>query len=303
MLVAASLASTAGNIAHAGQHRDAATAAGALAAAAIPPLALLSLTHLAGLWSRIRTRGVVYWCFLVAVAVIATAAFRLSFAALQDLAVRYGYSRADAALFPLILDGLVAVCTLGLVVLARIEAPHRGDAAVHRDAVGDAVRESAARPDAAGAMHDDADATGSAADGDTSGGAGELIGRGAEVSAPTAASPRQLPAAALTSTDSPTVSREAWWRTAAAHRDAEPAAHRAAEQEHDAHLRLAQRLVDAGRTTMGLDAVHAVLARTAAGQSSRTVATHLGLSPSAVQRVLKAARDEESTVASLASRT
>lgn len=59
---------------------------------------------------------------MAAIVALAAAAFRLSFDALRTLAVTYRYSHDDAALFPLILDGLVAVCTLSLVALTRIAA-------------------------------------------------------------------------------------------------------------------------------------------------------------------------------------
>jgi hypothetical protein len=322
MLITASAASMAGNIAHAWEHRDTVTAAGAVAAAAIPPLALLSLTHLAGMWSRISARGIVYWCFLAAVAAIATAAFRLSFDALRSLAVRYGYGHTDAALFPLILDGLVAVCTLGLVVLSRIEAPVVREAAgdAHRDAggaagvqrgAGDADRDAASAPREAnrGAFGDAAHDAGVNRDsaGDSSGdAAGATLG-----TVLTSAAPPAIGAAPLTSADSPTASSDAWWRTAAAHRDAEPLSRRTAVHARDAagahretrpdaddaHLHLAHHLVDAGRTTVDLDAVHAVLSRTAGGESNRSIAAELGLSASAVQRIVKAARDEQESAA------
>ena len=304
MLVAATVASTAGNITHAWEHRDTVAAAGAVAAAAIPPLALLSLTHLAGMWSRISARGIVYWCFLVAVAVIGAAAFRLSFDALRSLAVRYGYGHTDAALFPLILDGLVAVCTLGLVVLSRIESPvvreaaggaHRGagDAAgVHRGA-GDADRDAASAPREAnrGAFGDAAHDTGAHRDaaGDSTGDAAGATPGSVLATAP----PLALGAAPLTSTDSPAASRDAWWRSGANHRETDPLPRRTAEQSSDAHRRIAHRLVDAGRTTLDPAAVQAVLDRTAAGESGRAVAAQLGMSASAVHRVLKAARDED----------
>ena len=269
MLIAAAGASMAGNIAAAWRHHDSATAAVAIAAAAIPPLALLTLTHLAAMWSRIRTRGIVYRCFLAAVAAIAAAAFRLSFAALRELAVSYGYGAADAALFPLILDGLVAVCTLGLVVLARIEA---GDA--HRDA-------HEAGRDTAGESGDADDSSGEAVGDSAPLHAGsELVASAGVEKAPGRSDSRLVAAgAAPTSGDSAIASRDAWWRIG--HCDS------------DAHRRIAHRLVDAGRTTLGADAVQEVLDRTASGESGRAVAALLGLSPSAVQRVLKAARDEQ----------
>lgn len=288
MLIAAAVASMAGNIAAAGEHRNPATAAGSIAAAAIPPLALLSLTHLAGMWSRIRARGIVYWCFLVMVAAIATAAFRLSFDALRSLAMGYGYGPADAALFPLILDGLVAVCTLGLVMLARIEADD-----AHRDA----------RPEPLGADHDTASASGvvhpgpdhpiSDADRDTVRSPAEPVG--ALESLPTAlvltAAPlRTAVDAALNSADARAASGDAWWGNTVTHRETELVSHRVAERSGDAHRGLALRLVDAGRTTLEPDTVQAVLDLAAAGESGRAVAAQLGLSASAVQRVIKAAR-------------
>ena len=297
MLITASAASMAGHIAHAWEHRDTVTAAGAVAAAAIPPLALLSLTHLAGMWSRISARGIVYWCFLAAVAAIATAAFRLSFDALRSLAVRYGYGHTDAALFPLILDGLVAVCTLGLVVLSRIEAPVVREAAgdAHRDAAGAEAAHRDAAGEAAGVRHEVGGADRGANHG-AGGAAGDAGRDAAGAAAPdglVAAAPLALGAAPLTSTDSPTAPRDAWWRSGAMNRDAEPLPRRTAEQSSDAHRRIAHHLVDAGRTTLDPEAVQAVLDRTAAGESGRAVAAQLGMSASAVQRVLKAARDED----------
>lgn len=331
ILATATVASMAGNVTHAWAHQSAALTGGAIATAAIPPLALLSLTHLAGMWSRIRARGIVYWCFLVAVAAIATAAFRLSFDALRSLAIRYGYGPGDAALFPLILDGLVAVCTLGLVVLSRIEAPmHRG---VGRDADADEGRgigSTAVQTAAAGDAHRGAAAAAPDAGSDTptrQQGSGDATDDAAGASVDAAASHPGAPAAvepvrsavdaALNCADSPAAASETWWRTASMHREPGAAApgsplrtgdaaggavHRGAPlrqapQSSDPHRRLAHRLVDAGRTTVDLEAVQAVLSRTAAGQSSRTVATHLGLSPSAVQRIIKAARDEDVTLA------
>lgn len=244
------------------------TAGGAILAAAIPPLALLSLTHLAGMWSRISGRGVVYWCFLIAVAGIAAAAFRLSFEALRSLAVQYGYSHADAALFPLILDGLIAVCTLGLVMLSRIEALHRDAADAHRDA-----------PEA----HRDAGSTSA----DAAAGAGDAV-----ASRPIVAVHRD---AVLNQADAVKTQLRA---TAvhngipAMHASDGAAAVRQRGDAPDAHQQLARHLVDSGRTTVEREVVQDVLARTARGQSSRAVAAGTGLSPSSVQRIVKAARDE-----------
>ena len=261
ILVSATAASMSGNVARALAHLGAAEARGPIIAAAIPPLALLALTHLSGMWSRVAVRGLVYWCFLLAVAVINAAAFRLSFDALRALAVQYGYGRADAALFPLILDGLVAVCTLGLVVLARIEHPTRPDAAETHDAL-----------DTGYGAHD-----------------------------PALSGARSTPTTSGDSTDAPAGSdgdAHVKHRGAPATQDAisvhqsngAGAAPRRRDEDPDPHLIQARALVDARRTSASVDVVHRVLARTANGGSSREVATEVGISPSSVLRIVKANR-------------
>ncbi|WP_238219749.1 DUF2637 domain-containing protein [Tsukamurella pulmonis] len=116
LLVLGTAASIAANVAHA--HPEWGPRIMAVAA----PVALLAFTHLAGLWGRIRTSGVTYYAILMATAAIAAGAARVSFAAVRDLAVSYGYGPLDAALIPLMLDGGLAVTALALVVLGRIEA-------------------------------------------------------------------------------------------------------------------------------------------------------------------------------------
>ncbi|MEX3758315.1 DUF2637 domain-containing protein [Mycobacteroides abscessus] len=272
MLVCATATSMAGNIARATAHHNAVDARGSILAAAIPPLALLSLTHLTGMWSRITARGFVYWCFLAAVTCITAAAFRLSFDALRTLAMQYGYGRTDAALFPLILDGLVAVCTLGLVMLSRIESVEGRD-------IGDAQKEPAGAPqnprDAAElirvriATSDDA-----ADDADSDAASAALIRpvrHGAEPRIPTTESRGDAPRQEASVTQ-----RGASLR----HDDPEP----------DAHLLLARRLVHDRRTTADVTVVHRVLQRTADKVPSREVAAEVGVSASSVQRIVKAAK-------------
>ncbi|SHT85344.1 Protein of uncharacterised function (DUF2637) [Mycobacteroides abscessus subsp. bolletii] len=283
MLVCATAMSMAGNIAHATAHDSTADARGSVLAAAIPPLALLSLTHLTGMWSRITARGFVYWCFLAAVTCITAAAFRLSFDALRTLAMQYGYGRTDAALFPLILDGLVAVCTLGLVMLSRIESVEGRD-------IGDAQKEPAGAPqnprDAAElirvriATSDDA-----ADDADSDAASAALIRpvrRGSETQ--TSASEHHNGAAACDAN-----------RFSAPRQDA-PVKHAGAslrhdDSEQDAHLLLAHQLVHEKRTTAEVSVVHRVLARTADKVPSRAVAAEVGFSASKVQRIVKAAKE------------
>lgn len=290
ILVCATVASMSGNIAQAATHHGVMHASGPVIAAAIPPLALLSLTHLTGMWSRITTRGLVYWCFLAAVAAITAAAFRLSFEAQRALAVQYGYSRADAALFPLILDGLIAVSTLGLVVLARTDEP------AHAPMHGDDAHRSTQEPTRASAMR-----TG----GSTPTALGAPAGvNGASLAAP--GTPARLldsasagpPAAALhraagaslggatglTSGDSAGAPQMVRASAGGESVDAEILG-------ADGALQLAHQLIETGRTTASLEAVHLVLVRAASGASSRPVAAEVGLSYSTVQRIIRAARE------------
>lgn len=282
MLVCATATSMAGNIARATVHHSAADARGSILAAAIPPLALLSLTHLTGMWSRITARGFVYWCFLAAVACITAAAFRLSFDALRSLAMQYGYGPADAALFPLILDGLVAVCTLGLVMLSRIESVEGRDTA---DAERVAGGPSDNARDAAELLCVKIAASGDAAcDSDGKAASAALtrpVQHGSDAP-PSASDPQRRDAV-----------NDAI-RVSAAHQAAAVnqagASSRLGNAQDDAHLLLAHRLVHDKRTTADVTVVHRVLRRTADKVPSREVAAEVGVSASSVQRIVKAAK-------------
>lgn len=283
MLVCATATSMAGNIARATVHHSAADARGSILAAAIPPLALLSLTHLTGMWSRITARGFVYWCFLAAVACITAAAFRLSFDALRSLAMQYGYGPADAALFPLILDGLVAVCTLGLVMLSRIESVEGRDTSDAEGAAGGTYDNSR---DAAEFVCVKSATSGDAA-GDVGGKAASAalirpVQHGSDAH-PSASDPQRRDAV----NDAIRVS--AAHQAAAVNQAGAPLRHD--DSAPDAHLLLAHRLVHEKRTTAEVAAVHRVLARTADNASSRAVAAEVGFSASKVQRIVKAAKE------------
>lgn len=280
MLVSATVTSMAGNITHAWSNQNAVAVSGAVAAAAVPPLALLSLTHLAGMWSRISARGVVYWCFLLCVAAITTAAFRLSFDALQSLAVQYGYSRSDAALFPLILDGLVAVCTLGLVVLARTTGAPAGSS-VHR--CGESGGAPSGRP---------CDSCTAAASAPVPVSAARISGWGSGDSRDARDVPQWRPGPGPVTTASGLNSDDARGSPVAMHVSRHGVSPDAdAEPDDDTAMQLAHQLVSSGRTTAPLELVHQVLVRTASGVASRPVAEEVGLSYSSVQRIVRAARD------------
>ncbi|TXI54407.1 DUF2637 domain-containing protein [Mycolicibacterium mageritense] len=100
--------------------------------ALLAPTILLWLMHLVGVWSRdIRSRGVVFWVILGTVVALAAVAFRLSFSQVRDLAMHFGLGHFDAALVPLMLDGVIVTCTLALVALSWL-----GDAdTVHASAI------------------------------------------------------------------------------------------------------------------------------------------------------------------------
>lgn len=130
-LIFATVCSLAANITHSIRiHHGGWAAVGPVLFAMLAPVALLILFHLLGVWARrAGYRSITYWVFLAAILGLGAAAFRLSFAAIRDLAMGWGYGYGDAALFPLILDGLIAVCTVGLVATQRPKVVLRSEAA------------------------------------------------------------------------------------------------------------------------------------------------------------------------------
>lgn len=105
----------------------------------LAPVFLLGLVHLLGLWSQLRNKGAVYWVFVLAIAALAAAAFRLSFNAVRALAIYFHYSHLDAALVPVMIDGVMVVCTVGLVALDKLTGPANAPAEPVRPA---AVRDT-----------------------------------------------------------------------------------------------------------------------------------------------------------------
>lgn len=61
----------------------------------------------------------------------------------------------------------------------------------------------------------------------------------------------------------------------------------------DAHRDLAQRVIDAGRTTVAVDDTAAVITAKTAGLSNKKVSAQTGVSESQVQRIWTAARELE----------
>lgn len=79
-------------------------------------------------------------------------------------------------------------------------------------------------------------------------------------------------------------------RPAATHAPASPSTQTDADGDSE-HLRRAELLVEAGRTTASVDVVHRVLRGKANGDSNRELAAATGITESAVQRIVKASRD------------
>jgi hypothetical protein len=122
VLAAAVVTSTAGNVFHACLTAPIALRTPAAFAAALPPLALLAVTH--GLTSSAGAgvrRKVYRWAVAGAVG-IAALAFALSYAALRDLAIQLGQPRITAAGWPLLADLTIAVSSLMLLAV-RPDAP------------------------------------------------------------------------------------------------------------------------------------------------------------------------------------
>ncbi|WOF19455.1 DUF2637 domain-containing protein [Mycobacterium avium] len=331
LLVAATLASVAANIAHAlVTHGLTPAAVGPVLFAMLAPVALLGLFHLMAAWTRAAAdRSAVFWFFLGAIVLLAGAAFRLSFAAIRDLAIGYGYGSADAALFPLILDGLIAVCTVGLVAATR---PRRKAKAVRptlpqrvrawwRSAPADATQTSTQEVEAP-VLRDEAPVTQpveapAKRDAERAQVATQTTSvRDVEFDEPAThaatqrdalrdADTEEIPVTCSDSRDAaakqdiePSTTRRLAAvptpRPAATHAPASPATQTATDRDADddaEYLRRATQLVEAGRTKAPVEVVVRVLRGKDRGASNRDVADETGLTESQVQRIVKAARE------------
>lgn len=322
LLAFATTASLSGNVARTVITHSGAAAVGPIVAAALAPFALLSLTHLLGLWSHIAARGPTYWCFLVAIIALSATAFRLSFDALRSLAIEYGYTANEAALFPVMIDGIIAVCTLGLVVLTRIEIAaltHQSAAADARtDATNDAPNAArrlisrlrgrratqTQRFDRSGpvtqirtAVMQNNDTREAAPDAPRRDATSTAARDRAHHNPPPARLPPRAPEAP-TSAASPSVSEPA----AASDKDQanrpQPKSStysgpRRSQLSRSKHAALAHQLFDSKRVTAAPDMICAVLDHDAEKKPSREIAAELGTSPSKVQRILRAAREAQ----------
>ncbi|MGH3971399.1 MAG: DUF2637 domain-containing protein [Mycobacterium sp.] len=120
VLIAASGASIAGNALHAVVQASAVSPLLAAAVATAPPLVLLGSTEGLSLLIKVRRRPTVtYWAALAMTLLLAAAAFRLSFDALRDLAVRCGIRASLAWLWPLVVDVTITQATVSLLATSR----------------------------------------------------------------------------------------------------------------------------------------------------------------------------------------
>lgn len=337
LLISATVASAAANIAPAViRHGFTLAAVGPVLFAMLGPFALLGLFHLMAAWSRAQRES--WWIFgfyLGAIVLLACAAFRLSFAAVRDLAVSYGYGHRDAALFPLILDGLIAVCTVGLVAATR---PRRKEKRAARPSFPQRVRTwwsgtptdaTQTAPDHRDVEQVDAPTLRDVRNAEPAPAATQTdIVRDAELATHTDtnrdatpeepatqpdalrdADTEEIPvtcgdsrdAAAKHGDEAPTTRRLTAVptpRPAATQTAASPAAQNVADRDADGDaelLRRATRLVEAGRTKAPVDAAHRVLRGKSAGETNRDLASETGLTESAVQRIWTAARELDAT--------
>lgn len=111
----------------------------AAAFAAVPPLALVLITH--GLTGRIgRGGGAVFWIGAVGAVAVAGGAFWISWVTLRDLTAQLlNCGPAVASVMPLIIDVTIAVASAMAVAAHRRELAH-----VHQEPVAQAVHDDAA---------------------------------------------------------------------------------------------------------------------------------------------------------------
>ncbi|MBX8687421.1 DUF2637 domain-containing protein [Mycobacterium sp. 20091114027_K0903767] len=311
-LVFATVCSLAANITHSIRlHHGGWAAVGPVLLAMLAPVALLILFHLLGVWARrAGYRSLTYWVFLLAILGLGAAAFRLSFAAIRDLAMTWGYGYVDAALFPLILDGLIAVCTVGLVAVQR---PRK----VEHDAAGALRRAEPVRAPMPAELQVEQPAV------------VEQQPRSTSVEQPAPSTPQllrepveQLVAHPLTWDDADTepittqrVERRAEQVTVTPPVSVEQQVERPAEQQVEQpapaapqplrqqleqpviedmerpaeHRATAERLVERGRFSQPVELLERALTLRSAGQSQRQIADELGIGATTVGRIHKAA--------------
>lgn len=324
LLLGCTTVSLAGNVAYAVE-RGAVTPV-SIALAAVAPILLPVGVHYIPKAARVR-RGARF-VVTVAVIVAATAAFVLSFEALSGLMRMRGHDGWTAYLLPVAIDVLAAAAAYALVV--EPDAVREESAVVTirqrvRRAVARILRRDAAaskrrvdapllrdespvtRPVETPAMRDAEPApaatrTASVRDAEPAQRATQAATqrdalRDADRDELPVTSADSRDAAAKHRDEAPTTRRLAAVptpRPAATHAPASAATQTATDrdaEDGDEYLRRAQQLVDAGRTTAPLAAVHRVLRGKANGETNRAVAASTGLTDSQVQRIVTASRE------------
>ncbi|ORW59486.1 hypothetical protein AWC21_12285 [Mycolicibacterium peregrinum] len=324
LLLGCTTVSLAGNVAYAVE-RGAVTPV-SIALAAVAPILLPVGVHYIPMATRVR-RGARF-VVTVAVIVAAAAAFVLSFEALTGLMRMHGHAGWTAYLFPVAVDVLAAAAAYALVVepdavreetvavtirqrLRRaVDRVLRRDAAASKQQVAAPPRRDESPttyPAEAPAMRDaapvqaatqtpvnrDAEPTHTATHQSTT----RDALRDADTEEIPVTRDDSRDAAAKHVDEAPTSRRLTSVptpRPAATQTVASPAMQTPSDRDADdnsEYLRRAELLVEAGRTTAPLAAVHRVLRGKANGETNRELADVTGLSESAVQRIVTASRE------------
>lgn len=287
MLGFCTASSVAANVAHAVMNAADGDWLGPVLIALLAPIILLGLMHLLGVWSRdVQSRGAVFWAILATMVGLGATAFRLSFAAVRDLAMHYGLARFDAALVPLMLDGVIVTCTVSLVVVSRLGTPAVPEhatveqpAASRETETADTVERVAAQatvprgvpaPDTVAAQRDTKPAE-QAVTCDVPRDTGDVPTEPIPV-------PHRVEVA-----EQPTASRDVQLVETV-------------EQDDD-YRRIAEHIVDAGRTQASSESVLVVLRGAAQGLTVRELAKAAGISTGAVSRITKAAKETTTELA------
>lgn len=324
LLLGCTAVSLAGNVSYVVE-RGAVTPV-SIALAAVAPILLPVGVHYIPMATRVR-RGARF-VVTVAVIVAATAAFVLSFEALTGLMRMHGHDGWTAYLFPVAVDVLAAAAAYALVVepdAVREESQNVTIRQRMRRAVDRALRRDAAaskRRVNAPVLRDELPVTQPVETPATRD--AEPARAATQTTSVRDAEPEELATQTATQRDAlrdadrdelPVTSADSrdgvakhgddapmslrlaavpTPRPAATHAAASPSTRTATDRDADSddeHLRRAELLVEAGRTTAPLAAVHRVLRGKANGETNRELADVTGLSESAVQRIVTASRE------------
>lgn len=258
VLIGASAASITGNALHAIVQAEHVAPALAAAVATAPPLVLLGSTEGLSLLIKVHRRpNLTFWAALIMTLLLGVGAFRLSFDALCNLAIRCGIRPSLAWLWPLIIDVTTAQATVALVALTRLH-------------------HSTAQAPTAGAHDNDAD--------------DDHDHQSMDLAPP--ATPLPVRAASATKLDSAKQPHEVT-RSLPVGPKPEPVTAAAARDPHDRAVRT---VVASKRTKQPPEVIEAVIRLHAAGQRPGEISDELKLHHTTVNRILATALHSRAAV-------